>query len=99
MNYLNFDISEADDGIMTLEAMASTHADQLPAVMAEVQQVLDWARQRLPDAHGPLEEGGQWDHDLLVTVEDGQWQVVTFTVTGCQAFVDELLAAFGQGIG
>jgi hypothetical protein len=46
MDYLTFDANEVADGISTLEAMASTSAEQHPAVMAEVQQVLDWARQR-----------------------------------------------------
>ena len=43
MNYLAFEHSADDDGVTTLEALASTAADQHAAVMAEAQQVLDWA--------------------------------------------------------
>ena len=43
MDYLTFALDEVDDGIATLEAMASTTAAQHAAVMAEVQRVLDWA--------------------------------------------------------
>ena len=68
MHYLSFELSDGDDGIVTLEAMASTDAAQHPAVMAEAQQVLDWAGQRFPLGHGPVEDGMDWDHDLQVVV-------------------------------
>lgn len=41
MDYLTFALDEVDDGVATLEAMASTRVAQHAAVMAEVQQVLD----------------------------------------------------------
>jgi hypothetical protein len=93
MHYLTFEHSEGAEGVTTLEAMASTAAGQHAAVMAEVQQVLDWAWRRFPQSHGPVDDGMDWDHDLQVTVEDGLWHVVTLTLTGSPAFVDALQAA------
>ena len=69
MHYLNFDISESGDGVTTLEAMAATRAEQHPAVMAEAQQVLDWAMRHFPHTHGPVDDGHDWQHDLQVAVE------------------------------
>jgi len=37
-----------------------------------------------------------WDHDLQVNVEGGQWHAVTLTLTGSPRFVDEFVAAFGD---
>ena len=94
MRYLSFDLSEDAEGVTTLEAMASTAADQHAAVLSEAQQVLDWAWRHYPHTHGPVDDGMDWDHDLQVHVEDGRWHVVTLTLAGSQRFVDEFLAAF-----
>ncbi|WP_240636156.1 hypothetical protein [Caldimonas tepidiphila] len=96
MRYLTFDLSEGADGVTTLEALASTSAEHQAEVLAEAQQVLDWARQRFPDTHGPVEEGMDWDHDLQVSVEDGQWHSVTLTLSGSPRFVEEFFARFGS---
>ena len=48
----------------TLEAMASTWPEQVPAVQAEIVRVLDWAYAAFPDRRGPVGEGGDWDYDL-----------------------------------
>lgn len=94
MDYLTFALDEVDDGVSTLEAMASTRAAQHAAVMAEVQQVLGWAWRRFPDAHGPIDDGMDWDHDLQVSLEAGGWHRVTLTLTGTAHFVAEFLSAF-----
>jgi hypothetical protein len=96
LNYLSFDFSEGEEGVMTLEAMASTSADEHAAVMAEVERVLAWASGRFPHSHGPVEDGMDWDHDLQVTIEDGRWHAVTLTLAGSPRFVDEFLAVFGH---
>ena len=96
MQFLHFDLSDNDDGVSTLEALASTSAAQHGAVMAEVQQVLDWAWQRFPRSHGPVDDGMDWDHDLQVSVEDGQWHAVTLTLTGSSHFIGEFFGAFGE---
>jgi len=96
MHYLSFDLSDDAEGITTLEAMASTSTEQHAAVMAEVQQVLDWAWQRFPHTHGSADDGMDWDHDLQVSVEGGDWHAVTLTLTGSQRFVEEFFAHFGD---
>ena len=50
--------------------MAPTALEQHAAAMAEVQQVLNWAWLWYPGAHGPTDDGNDWDHDLQLTVED-----------------------------
>ena len=97
MQYLSFDLSDNDDGVTTLEALASTRAADHPAVLAEAQHVLDWAWRRFPHTHGPADEGMDWDHDLQVSVEEGGWHSVTLTLTGSARFVGEFLAEFGEG--
>jgi hypothetical protein len=96
MRFLMFDLSEAGEGVTALEAMASTCSEQHAEVMAEVQEVLDWAWRRFPMTHGPVDDGNDWDHDLQVTVEEGRWFAVTLTLTGSQSFVTEFIAAFGD---
>jgi hypothetical protein len=96
MQYLTFDLSDNTEGVTTLDAMASTPAAQHPAVMAEVQQVLDWARRRFPHGHGPIDDGMDWDHDLQVTVEAGDWHTVTLTLSASPRFAAAFLKAFGQ---
>ena len=98
MDFLTCEVDEVDDGVSSLEAMASTAAGRHAAVMGEVQQVLDWAWSRFPVSHGPIDEGMEWDHDLLVTVEEGGWHAVTLTLTltGTGRFVEEFMATFGN---
>ncbi len=97
MDFLSFDLTEVDDGVSSLETMASTALEQHPAVMAEVQQVLDWAWRRFPGFHGPMDDGMVWDHDLQVTIEDGGWHTVSLTLTGTARFVEEFIETFRSG--
>ena len=99
MRYLAFDLSDNDEGFSTLEALASTTAEHHATVMAEEHQVLDWAWQRFPDSHGPVDDGMNWDHDLRVSIEDGQWHAVTLTLTGSSHFINEFFRAFGTSRG
>jgi hypothetical protein len=64
LDYLHFDYAEGSDGSGTLEAMASTWPEQVPAVHAEVARVLAWAHGEFPGRRGPLEEGFDWDYNL-----------------------------------
>ena len=96
VHYLIFDLSDDAHGVSTLEAMASTSAAQHAAVMAEVQQVLEWAWRSFPHTHGSLDDGMDWDHDLQLSVEEGGWHAVTLTMTGSARFVDEFLAVFHE---
>ncbi len=95
MHYLTIDLSDGADGVTTVEAMASTAAEHHAAVMLEVKQVLDWAWQHFPHAHGPVDDGMDWDHDLQVTVEEGLWYAVTLTLTGSPNFIEAFLETFG----
>ena len=96
VRYLTFDLSDNDDGVTTVEALASTGVEQHAAVMAEVQQVLDWAWQHFAHTHGPADDGMDWDHDLQVNVEGGQWHAVTLTLTGSPQFITAFFTAFGD---
>lgn len=96
LRFLSFDVSDGDDGVTTLDALASTRADQHGAVLAEVRQVLDWAVHHGPGPQGPLEEGGTWLHDLQVHDEPGGWRSVALTVSATPAFAQALLAEFGD---
>lgn len=96
MKFLSFEVSDSTDGITTVEAMASTAADQHATALAEAQQVLDWAWRQFPDTHGPVEDGMDWDHDLQVHVEDGRWHTVTLTLSASQRFAEAFSADFAE---
>jgi hypothetical protein len=96
MDFLIFQVDEVGERMCSMDAVASTTFDQHAAVMAEVQEVLDWARRQFPDAQGPIDEGMDWDYDLHVMVEDGVWHTVTLTLTGTEHFGEQFLAKFGS---
>lgn len=95
MHYLQFDLSDDADGVTTLEAVAATGPERHAAVLAEAQQVLDWAWRLFPHTHGPIDEGHDWDHDLQVVVEGERWHVVTLTLAASSRFADAFSAEFG----
>lgn len=95
VQFLSFETSEDTDGTVVLEAMAATGPERHAAVLAEARQVLDWAWQHFADSHGRLDEGGDWDHDLQVTTEDGGWRVVTLTLAASPRFAEAFQATFG----
>ncbi|MFG6460826.1 hypothetical protein ACG04Q_04515 [Roseateles sp. DXS20W] len=94
MRHLSFDLSDGSDDILTLDAMASTRAPEHAAVMAEVEQVLAWARAEFGGRQGPVEDGNAWDHELLVQHEDGGWVTVTLTLSASPEFADAFRAVF-----
>ncbi len=93
LQYLDFDYSEDDSGAGTWDAMASVWPAQVNALRAEVALVLDWAQREFPGAHGPLDEGGEWDYDLLGVDEAGRY-TLTLTLNGTPAFVAAWRAQF-----
>lgn len=95
VHYLRFDTHDGTDGVVTLEAMASTRADRHEAVLAEVRQVLDWAALTFPRGHGAVEDGGDWDEDLQLQQEPGGWHSVTLTLSVSPAFAEAFAQAFG----
>lgn len=98
LRHLLFDRSEDAHGVATLDAMASTPAAAHPAVLAEVDQVLDWAWRHFPHSHGRIDDGMDWDHDLQVTVEAGAWHTVSLTLVGSAPFMAAWEAAFGESL-
>ena len=97
LGILTVDVSDNDEGVVTIEALASTPAAGHAAALAEAQQVLDWAWRAFPHTHGPADEGGEWDHDLQVAAESGGWHAVTLTLTGTPEFARAFEARFGGG--
>ena len=94
---LTVDVSDNDEGVVTIEALASTPARHRAAALAEAQQVLDWAWRAFPHTHGPADDGGEWDHDLQVVDEGGGWHAVTLTLTGTPEFANAFAQAFDDG--
>lgn len=64
LQYLDFDYSEDAHGHGSFEAMATVPEARLPALHAEIAQVLDWAFSAFPGQRAPLEDGGEWDYLL-----------------------------------
>jgi len=96
LRLLTLDLSDNDEGVVTIEALASTAAAQHAAALAEAKQLLDWAWREFPHTHGPADDGGQWDHDLQVVDEGGGWHAVTLTLTGTAEFAGAFVQAFGE---
>ena len=96
LRYLSFDLTDGSDDILTLEAMASTQQAEHAAVMAEVEQVMAWARATFGARQGPVEDGHAWDHELLVQSEAGGWITVTLTISAGAQFVEAFLPVFGN---
>lgn len=94
LQYLIFDTSDDGEGTGSWEAMASVRAADLPAVLAEVQTVLDAAGRSAPGPRGPLDEGGIWDAELQQQRE-GDWTTVTLTLTGPWDWGEALLGHAG----
>ncbi|MDC2857287.1 MULTISPECIES: hypothetical protein [unclassified Delftia] len=72
LDYLDFDYSEDDEGTGCWDAMASVPAARVPALAAEVEQLLAWAHRRFRGRRGPIEEGGDWDYELQAQDDGGQ---------------------------
>ena len=71
LDYLDFDYSEDDEGTASWDALASVTPERLPALTAEVEQLLRWASRAFAGRRGPMEEGGDWDFDLYAQQDDG----------------------------
>jgi hypothetical protein len=97
MRLLTLDVTDSTDDIWIAEFSASTRAERHAEVMREVAEVLGWARRHFPAAEGPLDEGGEWDHALQVSEEDGGWHAVTLTLSATPPLMADLLAQFAPG--
>ena len=97
LRILTVDVSDNDEGVVTIEALASTSAAGHAAALAEAQHVLAWAWSAFPHTHGPADEGGEWDHDLQAGVDGDGWHAVALTLTGTPEFARAFAAAFDDG--
>lgn len=78
LDYLDFDYSEDTEGVGVFDAMASTGAQQVAAVQAEIVQVLDWAHAAFGAPHEAIGDGGDWDYDLQGAQESSVPQTMDF---------------------
>jgi len=69
LHYLDFELSDNTEGLVTFDAMASATPRHLSALHAEITRVLDWAYATFPDGPAPTDEGAPWDYDLQGTQE------------------------------
>ena len=86
LRWLTLDVSDNDEGVVTIEALAATDAAGHAQALAEARSLLDWAWCAFPDTHGPADDGGQWDHDLQSGVDADGWHSVALTLTGTPEF-------------
>lgn len=78
LDYLDFDYSEDTEGVGVFDAMASTGAQQVAAVHAEIVQVLAWAHTGFGEPGAPVDDGGDWDYDLQGTQEISLSETIEF---------------------
>ncbi len=97
LRWLTLDVSDNDEGVVTIEAQGATSAAQRAPAEAEAQAILDWAWRAFPHTHGPADDGGEWDHDLQRHDEGGGWHSVVLTLTGTAQFSEAFARAFRDG--
>jgi hypothetical protein len=78
LQFLIFDLSEDEHGHGCLDALASATPAQLPRLLAEVAQVLDWAHAQFPDGPGDLDDGATWNLDLQSRLERSQHEQLDY---------------------
>lgn len=94
LRYLFFERSEDGLGMVSFDAVASVRPQRLAEVQAEADAVILWARTTLLGPEGPLDEGGAWDHERIVTEEGDGWHSLALTLTGDAAFARLFEQAF-----
>lgn len=78
LDYLDFEYSEDEQGTGTWDAMASVYAERVPALAAEIEQVLRWATREFEGCQGAIDDGGDWDYDLQSQDDGGQLLPASF---------------------
>lgn len=93
LHYLDFDFSDEESGRGSFDAMASVLPDRLPALLAEIAAVLQWAFGTF-EAGGAEEDESEWGYELqgvaepdtpLNAVYDEDRGAVTLTPDSAQA--------------
>ena len=70
LQYLDFDFSDEDSGRGSFDAMASVLPDRLPALLAEIAAVLQWAI-GVFGAGGAEEDESEWGYEMQGVAEPG----------------------------
>jgi hypothetical protein len=68
LQYLDFDFSDEESGRGSFDAMASVLPDRLPALLAEIGAVLQWAG-GVFGAGGAEEDESEWGYELQGVAE------------------------------
>lgn len=88
LNFLDFDVSEDDDGLCSWSALAAPAPVHREALLAEVQALLHALTQSLGPA-GPLDEGHAWD--MALDIQQGSDRTtVSLHLAGRQALAEQL---------
>lgn len=70
LQYLDFDFSDEESGRGSFDAMASVLPDRLPALLAEIAAVLQWAIDVF-EAGGAEDYESEWDYEMQGVAEPG----------------------------
>lgn len=71
LDYLLFDFTDDESGAGSFDAMASVLPQRLPALLNDVEAVLQWAHRHFGPPAASADEAG-WDFDLQATDDAGQ---------------------------
>lgn len=88
LQFLDFDLTEDTDGLRSWSALASPQPAHSPALLTEVQALLEDLTQQL-GAPGPVDEGHAWDMALDIAHDDGR-TTVSLDLSGGDALADGL---------
>ncbi len=66
LDYLLFDFSDEEGGAGSFDAMASVLPERLPALLTEIEAVLQWAHREFG---APSDDEGDWHFELQATCE------------------------------
>jgi len=100
LQFLSFEASDDTDGRFTFDALASVRPGQRAALESEAAAIQAWVRSLGLSGPGPIDEGHDWDEDLLWQVEgqgDAAWHTLSLTYTGTAALADALHQLLDDG--
>ncbi len=84
LQFLMFELLDADEHSHTWEAMASVAPQRVPAVLADVMRVLAWAQGQLGTDPQSLDDGGDWDALLQIQADQHAPHTLAWhPATGC----------------
>ena len=85
LDYLLFDVTDEETGGAGFDAMASVLPDRLPALLHEVEAVLQWAHCEFGP---PASDGDGWDFDLQATSGAGEPLHVVYDAAAARVTLD-----------